>query len=109
MTFVAIAAVIVSVALAANPTEAKNLGKDILYHEGYAIQHFVYAVLYGNVESPKTGNTVVIYPTFTMAAYQEQGFYNHYRGTCTVIDCLTVNIPSAPPPERLMRQVTAQK
>jgi len=32
-------------------------------------------------------NTVVVYPYFTYAAYQPQGFYNYFRGDCN--DCTT--------------------
>ena len=32
-------------------------------------------------------NAVVVYPYFTFAAYQPQGFYNYYRGECD--DCTT--------------------
>ncbi len=32
-------------------------------------------------------NTVVVYPYFTYAAYQSQGFYDYYRGECD--DCTT--------------------
>jgi len=32
-------------------------------------------------------NTVVVYPYFTFAAYQPQGFYNYYKGNCD--DCTT--------------------
>ena len=93
---VSMAVVVVAVVLAADPTGVKNFGKAVLYHESYAIQHLVYAMFYSGVE-PKTGNTAVVYPIFTLAAYQEQGFYNHYRDTCTVADCLTVEIPATPP------------
>ena len=46
-------------------------------------------------------NTVVVFPTFTLTAYSEPGFYTFYRGECdqefhgTLFrddDCLTVNI-----------------
>jgi len=33
-------------------------------------------------------NTVVVYPYFTFAAYQPQGFYDYYRGDCD--DCTTI-------------------
>ena len=57
------------------------------------------SLLYSELE-PKN-NTVVVFPTFTLSAYSEPGFYTFYRGDCdqefhgTLFrddDCLTVNI-----------------
>lgn len=36
-------------------------------------------------------NTVVVYPLFTSAAYEEPGFYTYYRGECQE-ECLTVEL-----------------
>ena len=36
-------------------------------------------------------NVVVVFPTFTLSAYSESGFYTFYRGECSD-DCLTVNL-----------------
>lgn len=44
---------------------------------------------YGEVRSD--GSAVVVYPTFTAAAYTEPGFYTYYRGECDE-SCLTIQI-----------------
>jgi len=31
---------------------------------------------------PHNQNTIVVYPSFTLSAYTEPGFYNYYRGEC---------------------------
>ena len=38
-----------------------------------------------------SGNTAVIYPLFTAAAYSEPGFYTYYRGECGE-ECLTIKM-----------------
>lgn len=43
----------------------------------------------GILYSPQ--NSVVVYPTFTEAAYAKNGFYDYYNGNCD-ISCLTVSI-----------------
>jgi len=43
--------------------------------------------------SEKSKKTVFVYPIFTQAAYNSNGFYNYYRKTCDT-KCLTVNIPT---------------
>jgi len=43
----------------------------------------------GILNSPQ--NAVVVYPTFTEAAYAKNGFYDYYNGNCD-ISCLTVSI-----------------
>jgi hypothetical protein len=46
------------------------------------------------LSSIKAHSTVVIEPTFTIAAYQPHGFYDHYRNTCNT-RCLTVRLKPA--------------
>ena len=41
----------------------------------------------------KTKDTVFIYPSFTQAAYGNNGFYDFYKSKCDV-SCLTVKIPT---------------
>ena len=47
----------------------------------------------GNFKMRK--NIVVVYPAFTQAAYDKNGFYYYYTKSCDT-KCLTVNIPKAP-------------
>ncbi|NDB32223.1 MAG: hypothetical protein EB163_02765 [Nitrososphaeria archaeon] len=46
---------------------------------------------YDKAKSDK--NTIVVFPIFTDSAYNEPGFYTHYRGECNE-KCLTVKIQS---------------
>ncbi len=41
----------------------------------------------------KSKKTVFVYPIFTQAAYNDNGFYDYYKKTCDT-KCLTVNIPT---------------
>lgn len=44
--------------------------------------------------SNKSVNTVFVYPVFTQAAYDKDGFYDYYNKRCNTT-CLTVPIPSS--------------
>ena len=46
------------------------------------------SVLYDELKNTDE-KTVVIFPLFTAAAYSQPGFYNYYKGECSV-ECLTV-------------------
>lgn len=46
---------------------------------------------YDDVKYTKEQNAVVVYPIFTEAAYNENGFYDYFEGTCDE-SCLTVPI-----------------
>ncbi|MDC0153712.1 hypothetical protein OAJ02_03155 [Nitrosopumilus sp.] len=41
-----------------------------------------------SLSGPENPNTIVIYPTFTSAAYSEPGFYTYFRGDCDE-SCIT--------------------
>lgn len=47
--------------------------------------------LYEKIRYETDENTVVIFPIFTAAAYNEPGFYTYYRGECNE-ECLTIEI-----------------
>lgn len=47
--------------------------------------------LYEKIRYEIDENTIVIFPIFTAAAYNEPGFYTYYRGECNE-ECLTIEI-----------------
>ncbi|MEX2192939.1 MAG: hypothetical protein WD717_06125 [Nitrosarchaeum sp.] len=47
--------------------------------------------LYEKIRYESDENTIVIFPIFTAAAYNEPGFYTYYRGECNE-ECLTIEI-----------------
>jgi len=47
--------------------------------------------LYEKIRYETDENTIVIFPIFTAAAYNEPGFYTYYRGECNE-ECLTIEI-----------------
>lgn len=47
--------------------------------------------LYEKIKYETDENTIVIFPIFTAAAYNEPGFYTYYRGECNE-ECLTIEI-----------------
>lgn len=61
---------------------------------------------YDKAKSDK--NTIVIFPIFTDSAYNEPGFYTHYRGECNE-KCLTVKIQSSFLPQANPNAVQALK
>ena len=50
-------------------------------------------VLYDSLMPAPSNRTVFIYPTFTQAAYSQNGFYDYYAKKCDS-KCLTVKIPT---------------
>lgn len=49
--------------------------------------------IYEELKISSDEKTIVIYPIFTAAAYDEPGFYTYYRGECDE-KCLTIEIPN---------------
>jgi len=47
---------------------------------------------YNELKYDESQKTVIVFPTFTGIAYQENGFYDYYKGNCDE-SCITLEIP----------------